>query len=51
MFKPILILDKNTLELGNNVNPKSKKLPFSRFWTFYVWTKKNFEKWEKNNPS
>ena len=36
MFTPILIIDKNTCELGSDVNPTSKKLNFSRFWTFYV---------------
>ena len=30
-FTPILIPDKNTRELRNNVNPTSKKLKFSRF--------------------
>ena len=39
MFPPILILAKNTCELGNNVNPTSKKLKFSFFFTLYVPTK------------
>ena len=33
-FTPILKPDKNTCELGNNVNPTGKKLQFSPFWTF-----------------
>ena len=41
MFTPILIRDKNTRELKNNVNPVSKKVKiFTFFWTFYVPTKK-----------
>ena len=40
MFTPISISDKTTRELENNVTPTSKKLKFSRFWTFYVWTQK-----------
>ena len=39
MFPPILILAKNICELGNNVNPTSKKLKFSNFFTLYVPTK------------
>ena len=34
IFTPILIPDKNTCELGSNVNPMSKKLKFSLFLTF-----------------
>ena len=30
-FTPILMPDKNTRELRNNLNPKSKKLEFSGF--------------------
>ena len=40
MFPPILIADKNTRVLRNNVNPTSKKFNFSRFFlSFYVPTK------------
>ena len=52
MFTPILIRDKNTRELRNNVNPMSKKLKFSRFFlTFYVPTKKLGRKVGENIPS
>ena len=34
MFTPILIPDKNTRELRNNVNPTSKKFKFSPFLDF-----------------
>ena len=37
---PILVPDKNTHELGNNVNPTSKSKNFH-----------GLEKWEKNHPS
>ena len=47
MFTPILIPDKNTHELGNNVNPTSKKLKFSRFWTFLFSNKKNLKRGRK----
>ena len=51
MFTPILMPDKNTRELRNNVNPTSKKLEISGFqWVFMFW-QKPFEKWEKNYPS
>ena len=50
MFTPILITAKNSRELRNNVNPTSKKFNFSSFLNVFVRTK-NFEKWEKNNPS
>ena len=50
-FTPILIPDKNIRELGNNVNPTSKKLQFSCFGLFMVGQKITFEKLEKNNPS
>ena len=39
-FKPILIPDKNSPKLRNKVNPVSKKLKFSRFWTFLCSDKK-----------
>ena len=39
LYTHVLIQDKNTHELKNNVNPKGKKLNFSRFFTFYVPTK------------
>ena len=40
MFTPILMPDKNTRELRNNLNPTSKKLEISGFqWVFYVLTK------------
>ena len=40
MFTPILMPDKNTRELRNNVNPTSKKLEISGFHgVFYVLTK------------
>ena len=50
MSTPILMPDKSTRELRNNVNPTSKKLEISGFNEFYVLTKP-FEKWEKNDPS
>ena len=50
-FTPILIPNKNTLELKNNVNPMSKKLKFSRVLDFLCSDKKILEKWEKNKPS
>ena len=34
MFTPILMPDKNTRELRNNVNPTSKKLEISGFMEF-----------------
>ena len=51
MFTPILIPNKNTCELRNNINPMSKKLKFSGVWDFLCSDKKILEKWEKNNPS
>ena len=40
VLTPIVIPDKNTHELENNVNPTSKKLKFPHFFkTFYVLTK------------
>ena len=50
-FTPILIPDKNTRELRNNVNPTCKKLEFSRFLDFLQSDKKTLKKWEKNDPS
>ena len=50
MFAPILIPNKNTRELRNNINPTSKKLEFSRFLDFLCSDKKPSKKWEKNNP-
>ena len=43
--------NKNTRELGNNVNPKSKKLEISGFHGVFMFLLKPFEKWEKNDPS
>ena len=43
-FTPILIPDKNTRELRNNVNPTCKKLEFSRFFLLFTLGQKNFEK-------
>ena len=43
-FKPILIPDKNTREIRNNVNPTSKKLKFSRVLDLLCSYKKTFEK-------
>ena len=40
MFTSNLIPNKNTRELRNKVNPTSKKLQFSRFWTFLCLNKK-----------
>ena len=51
MFPPILVPDKNTRELRNNVNPTSKKYNFSRYFGLFMFRQKNLEKWEKNNPS
>ena len=51
VFTPISIPDKNTRELRNNVNPKSKKLKFSRLFELFMFQQKTFEMWEKNNPS
>ena len=51
VFPPISIPDKNTRELRNNVNPKSKKLKFSRLFGLFMFQQKTFEMWEKNNPS
>ena len=50
-FAPILIPNKNTRELRNNVNPTCKKLEFSRFLDFLHSDKKTLKKWEKNDPS
>ena len=50
MYTQILIPNKNTRELRNNVNPALKSSIFyAFFFTFYVPTKKNLKKWEKNN--
>ena len=38
-FTPISIPDKNTRKLRNVINPTSKKLKFSYFFSFYVPTK------------
>ena len=46
-FTPILIPDKNTPELRNNLNPTSKKFNFSRFVTFYFPTKKPWKNGRK----
>ena len=51
MLTPILIPDKNTRELINNVNPTSKKLNFSCFLYFFMFRQNLLEKWEENNPS
>ena len=51
VFTPILIPNKNTRELRNNINQTSKKLEFSRFLNFLCSDKKPSKKWEKNNPS
>ena len=40
MFAPILIPDKSTRELRDNVNPTSKKLNFSHFLDFLYSDKK-----------
>ena len=50
-FTPILMPDKNTRELRNNVNPTSKKLEISGFHGVFMFWQKPFEKWEKNDPS
>ena len=44
MFPPILIPDKNTRELGNNVNPKSKKVTIFTFLDFLCLDKKKTSK-------
>ena len=45
MFTPILMPDKNTHELGNNSNPTSKKLKFSRFFLLFLFVRtKKIEK-------
>ena len=49
-FISILIPDKNTRELRNNVYRTRKKLEFSRFLDFLCSDKKPSKKWEKNNP-
>ena len=51
MFTPILIRDKNTRELKNNVSPVSKKVKIFTFFGLFMFRQKNLEKWEKNNPS
>ena len=45
MFTPILMPDKNTRVLRNNVNPTSKKLEIS--WSFYILTKNPSKSWRK----
>ena len=51
MFTPILMPDKNTRVLINNLNQMNKKLEISGFrGVFYVLTK-TLRKWEKNDPS
>ena len=47
MFTPILIPDKNTRELRNNVNPTSKKFKFSRFLDFLCSDKKPWKSGRK----
>ena len=49
-FTPILIPNKNTRELRNNIYPRIKKFEFSRFLDFLCSDKKPSKKWEKNNP-
>ena len=49
-FTPILIPNKNTRELRNNINPTSKKLEFLLFLDFLCSDKNPSKKWEKNNP-
>ena len=51
MFTPILIPDKNTYKLRNNVNPTSQKLKTSRLFGRFRIGQKTSEKLEKNNPS
>ena len=43
-FTPILMPDKNTRELRNNVNPTSKKLEMSGFHGVFMFWKKNLRK-------
>ena len=40
MFTPILIPNKNSHDLGNNVNPTNRKLKLSSFLILFVLTKK-----------
>ena len=51
MFTPILIPDKITRELRNNVNPIREKLKFPCLMELFMFGQKTFEKWEKNNLS
>ena len=51
IITPILMPDKNTRELRNNVNPTSKKLEILGFHGVFMFRQKTFEKWEKNDPS
>ena len=48
LFQRILIPNKNTHMLRNNVNLMSKKF---MVFGFFMFQQKNLEKWEKNNPS
>ena len=50
-FSRILIPDKNTRELRNNVDPTSKKLEFSRVLDFYALTKNLRKNRGKSNHS
>ena len=40
MFTPILIRDKNTRELKNNVNPVSKKVKIFTFFGLFMFQQK-----------
>ena len=51
MFTPILIPNKNTYKLRNNVNSTSQKLKTSRLFGRFMIGQKTSEKLEKNNPS
>ena len=51
MFTTILLPDKNTHDLINNVNPMGKKVQFFTFLGLFMFRQKTSEKWEKNNPS
>ena len=46
MFTPILMPDKNTRGLRNNVNSTSKKLEISGFYRVLCSDKNPVEKWE-----
>ena len=49
MLTPIVMPHENPHGLVNNVNPKSKKLKCSRFWTLFVSTKNSLKVGEKQS--